>query len=170
MRLASVLHGPRDSRAPSGFSLIEVLIALTLLGIALLLGMDLVLQTPRVVRRLDGERQAFRAMESTMEAVRAGVILLKNADSCPKAPSCQNPESCQDPRLCQNPELCRLVTEFCAPPPPPPQVSKDHLTISMVVGPAAPPGLYPVTLTAQYSAVGHKYEKKLQTMVWVPPT
>ncbi len=65
MRLASVLRRPRAS---SGFSLIEVLIALTLLGIALLLGMDLVLQNPRVVRRLDGERQAFRAMESTMEA------------------------------------------------------------------------------------------------------
>jgi prepilin-type N-terminal cleavage/methylation domain-containing protein len=73
MRLASAFRG---SRASSGFSLIEVLIALTLLGIALLLGMDLVLQNPRVVRRLDGERQAFRAME----AVRVGVIPLENAD------------------------------------------------------------------------------------------
>jgi len=165
MRLASVLRGPRAS---SGFSLIEVLIALTLLGIALLLGMDLVLQTPRVVRRLDGEREAFRAMESTMEAVRAGVILLKSGDSCPNVDSCQHPERCQDPELCRNPELCSLVTAFGPPPPPPPRVSKDYLTISMVVGPAAPPGLYPVTLTAQYSAVGHKYEKKLQTMVWAP--
>lgn len=165
MRLASVLHGPRDSRAPSGFSLIEVLIALTLLGIALLLGMDLLLQNPRVVRRLDGERQAFRAMESTMEAVRAGVILLGNVDSCPNVDSSRNFDSCPSARSCPN-QLCRIVTAVCASAP----TDKDYCTISMVVGPAAPPGLYPVTLTAQYSAVGHKYEKKLQTMVWVPPT
>jgi len=62
--------------AHGGFSLIEVLIALVILGVALLLGMALVLQNPRIVRRMDGERQAFRAMESTMEAVRAGAIPL----------------------------------------------------------------------------------------------
>lgn len=139
MSLVSVLRGPRDSRALSGFSLIEVLIALTLLGIALLLGMDLVLQNPRVVRRLDGERQAFRAMESTMEAVRAGVIPLQTS------------------------ELGSMVTAVGAPAP------KD-LTISMQVGPAALPGLYQVTLVAQYSVLHQKYKKKLQTMVWAPPT
>jgi prepilin-type N-terminal cleavage/methylation domain-containing protein len=135
MRLASAFRG---SRASSGFSLIEVLIALTLLGIALLLGMDLVLQNPRIVRRLDGERQAFRAMESTMEAVRVGVIPLENAD------------------------LGNMVTAVGAPAP------KD-LTIAMQVGPAGLPGLYQVTLTAKYSVLHQKYEKKLQTMVWSPP-
>ncbi|HEY0512770.1 MAG TPA: prepilin-type N-terminal cleavage/methylation domain-containing protein [Thermoanaerobaculia bacterium] len=74
---------PSASREPgrsSGFSLVEVLIALVLLGVALLLGVELVLENPRVVGRLDGERQAFRAMESTMEAVRAGVIELRTGD------------------------------------------------------------------------------------------
>jgi len=64
----------------SGFSLLEALVALVLLGVALLLGMELLLQNPRVVRRLDGERQAFRAMESTLEAVRAGAIPLMTSD------------------------------------------------------------------------------------------
>ena len=64
----------------SGFSLLEALIALVLLGVALLLGMELLLQNPRIVRRLDGERQAFRAMESTLEAVRAGAIPLTSSD------------------------------------------------------------------------------------------
>jgi len=168
MRLATVLRSFRGSRAPAGFSLIEVLIALTLLGIALLLGMDLVLQNPRVVLRLDGERQAFRAMESTMEAVRAGVIPLGNADSCPDAKPCQDPNACQKPWLCPNPGLCSLVAEFCPPPSPASRASKDYLTITMEVAPPSPPGLYPVTLTAQYSAVGQKYKKKLQTMVWAP--
>jgi prepilin-type N-terminal cleavage/methylation domain-containing protein len=67
-------------RRPDGFSLIEVLVALTLLGVALLLGMQLVLQNPRIVRRADAERQTFRAMESTMEWVRAGIIPLETAD------------------------------------------------------------------------------------------
>jgi prepilin-type N-terminal cleavage/methylation domain-containing protein len=64
----------------SGFALIEVLIALVLVGTALLMGMGLVLQNPRIVRRMDGEQQAFRALESTLEAVRAGGIPLQTAD------------------------------------------------------------------------------------------
>ena len=63
-----------------GFSLLEALIALVLLGVALLMGMELVLQNPRMVRRMDGERQAFRAMESTIESVRAGAIPLQTTD------------------------------------------------------------------------------------------
>lgn len=70
---------PRRFGRASGFSLIEVLIALVLVGAALMMGMGLALQQPRIVRRLDGERQVFRAMESTLESVRAGVIPLKNA-------------------------------------------------------------------------------------------
>jgi prepilin-type N-terminal cleavage/methylation domain-containing protein len=70
----------RRSGRESGFSLIEVLIALVLVGTALLLGMGLALQEPRILRRLDGERQAFRAMESTLEAVRAGIVPLQTSD------------------------------------------------------------------------------------------
>jgi len=63
----------------SGFSLVEVLIALVLVGMALLMGMGLALQNPRIVRRTDAERQAFRALESTLEAVRAGAVPLKTS-------------------------------------------------------------------------------------------
>jgi prepilin-type N-terminal cleavage/methylation domain-containing protein len=163
MRLATALRSPRGSRRQSGFSLIEVLIALTLLGIALLLGMDLVLQNPRVVRRLDGERQAFRAMESAMEAVRAGVIPLGNSESCPNAESLSNTEACPNGDSCPN-ELCKIVTAVW------PSTPKNRFMVSMEVATPTLPGLYPVTLTAQYSAVGHKYTKKLHTMIWAPPT
>ncbi len=40
----------------------------------------------------------------------------------------------------------------------------------MQVGPAGLPGLYQVTLVAQYSVLQQKYKKKLQTMIWSPPT
>jgi len=161
MSLATVLRSFRGSRAPGGFSLIEVLIALTLLGIALLLGMDLVLANPRIVLRLDGERQAFRAMESTMEAVRAGVVPLGNAESCPNAESLSNTEACPNGDSCPN-ELCKIVTAVW------PSTPKNRFMVSMEVATPTLSGLYQVTLTAQYSAVGQKYTKKLQTMVWAP--
>jgi prepilin-type N-terminal cleavage/methylation domain-containing protein len=63
----------------SGFSLVEVLIALVIVGMALLMGMGLALQNPRIVRRTDAERQAFRALESTLEAVRAGAVPLQTS-------------------------------------------------------------------------------------------
>jgi prepilin-type N-terminal cleavage/methylation domain-containing protein len=76
MRSPSV---PRRRSRQRGFSLVEVLVALTVLGVALLMGLALVLQNPRIVRRTDGERQAYRALESTLEAVRAGAIPLASA-------------------------------------------------------------------------------------------
>lgn len=78
--LSQVLHMPHLlwPRRQSGFTLLEALIALFLLGVALLLGMELVLANPRLARRTDSQRQAFRALESTLEAVRAGAIPLVN--------------------------------------------------------------------------------------------
>lgn len=67
-------------RKQSGFSLTETLVALAILTTALLLGMALLLQHPWVVRRVDAERQAYRAMESTLESVRAGVIPLESLE------------------------------------------------------------------------------------------
>jgi prepilin-type N-terminal cleavage/methylation domain-containing protein len=65
-------------RSQSGFSLVETLVALAILTTCLLLGMALLLQHPWVVRRVDAERQAYRALESTLESVRAGVIPLES--------------------------------------------------------------------------------------------
>jgi prepilin-type N-terminal cleavage/methylation domain-containing protein len=67
----SRLPVPSGPGRPNGFTLLEALVALAILGIALLLGMQLLIQVPRVVRRLDAERQAFRALEATLESLRA---------------------------------------------------------------------------------------------------
>ncbi|HET9209734.1 MAG TPA: type II secretion system protein [Thermoanaerobaculia bacterium] len=71
---------PSRAGRPAGFTLLEALIALTILGIALLMGMALVIQLPRDVRRLDAERQAMRAMEATLEAMRAGVLPVQDSE------------------------------------------------------------------------------------------
>ncbi len=67
---------PPGPGRPNGFTLIEALVALTILGVALLLGMQLLIQTPRIIRRIDAERQAFRALEATLEGVRGGSVSL----------------------------------------------------------------------------------------------
>ena len=77
MSLSRVPPGPGR---PSGFTLLEALVALALLGVALLMGMQLIVQTPRVVRRLDAERQAFRALEATLEGLRSSSTPLQDEE------------------------------------------------------------------------------------------
>jgi type II secretory pathway pseudopilin PulG len=64
--------------AESGFTLIEALVAATLLTFALLAGVALVLQQPRILRRLDAQRNALHAMETAIESLRAGVLPLQS--------------------------------------------------------------------------------------------
>jgi len=71
---------PSRAGRPNGFTLLEALIALAVLGVALLLGMALVIQIPRDVRRLDAERQAMRAMEASLEGMRAGTVAVQKSE------------------------------------------------------------------------------------------
>jgi prepilin-type N-terminal cleavage/methylation domain-containing protein len=77
MEIARSSPARRGTRGQSGFSLAETVVALAILGVALLMGLGLVLQHPRVVKRVDAEREAYRALESTLESVRAGLIPLQ---------------------------------------------------------------------------------------------
>lgn len=63
-----------------GFTLVETVVALLLLMVALLLGLALVLEQPRVARRLDGQLAALEALETTVEALRVGVLPLVSTE------------------------------------------------------------------------------------------
>jgi prepilin-type N-terminal cleavage/methylation domain-containing protein len=126
-------------RSQSGFSLTETLVALAILTTALLLGMALLLEHPWVVRRVDAERQAYRAMESTLESVRAGVIPLQSMD------------------------LDGFVTAAGRPAP------KDLKLSMTVRSRLDLPGLYEVTLVATYSIGRQKLKKQVDTMLWRIP-
>jgi hypothetical protein len=92
-----------------------------------------------VVRRVDAERQAYRAMESTLESVRAGVIPLESM------------------------ELGGFITAAGRPAP------KDlKLSMTVRQRPDLP-GLYNVTLVATYSIGRQKLEKRVETLVWRLP-
>jgi type II secretory pathway pseudopilin PulG len=68
----------RLSSAQGGFTLVEALIAATLLTFALLVGVGLVLQQPRILRRLDAQRNALHAIETAIESLRAGALPLQS--------------------------------------------------------------------------------------------
>lgn len=123
----------RAAGRPPGFTLVEALIALAVLGVALLLGVELVMQLPRDVRRLDAERQAMRAMEAALEGMRAGALPIQDS------------------------ELSELVTLAGAP------AARD-LGITVRVAPTALPDLYQVTLTAHYSVLNVKHNKRIQAL------
>lgn len=71
----------RGGRTGSGgFSLLETLIAVAILGVALMMGVGLLVQEPRILRRLEARRQTLRAVESTLESVRTGVVPLVSGE------------------------------------------------------------------------------------------
>ena len=59
-----------------GFSLIEALVALAIVGLTMTVGMSLLAQQSDVARRLRAHQEAMQIVESTLEAVRAGLIPL----------------------------------------------------------------------------------------------
>jgi type II secretory pathway pseudopilin PulG len=67
----------RRSPAQSGFTLIEALLAAALLTLALLLGVALILQQRRILRRLDARRAALHEIDATLDALRVGALTLE---------------------------------------------------------------------------------------------
>jgi prepilin-type N-terminal cleavage/methylation domain-containing protein len=125
-------------RLQRGFTLVEVLVALWIVSVALLAGIALVLQQPRVVKRIDAERQAVRAMDWTLESMRAGLVPLQSVD------------------------LQGFVNSTVVGAPAP------DLKVSVFVSPGATPGLYDVSLVARYTVLGQARQRRLHTLFWRP--
>jgi prepilin-type N-terminal cleavage/methylation domain-containing protein len=76
-RRCSVIEA-RPGRSLRGFSLLEALIALALVGLALLLDLGLQAQSREIEARLAAESDLLRRAEATIESVRAGVHPLRS--------------------------------------------------------------------------------------------
>jgi prepilin-type N-terminal cleavage/methylation domain-containing protein len=136
---AGARPGAAGPRRRQGFTLVEVSVALWILTVALLAGMALVLQQPRVVKRIDAERQAVQVMEWTLEEMRAGLIPLQSTA-----------------------DVGWSVSSFVAGSPAP------DLKVAVGVAPAGTPGLFRVVLVARYSVFGYLHQRRLQTMIFRP--
>ena len=117
---------------------------MTILGVALLLGMQLLIQTPRIIRRIDAERQAFRALEATLEGVRGGSVSLVN----------------------QTLTCFHTAAGIKAPCPRDNPDEDKYLEVLMLVEPTDLPRLHHVTLTARYPVLKVENKKQLETLVW----
>ncbi len=134
--LRPTASGLRESR---GFTLIETIVALSLLGVAMLLTMSLLLQEPMVVRRLEAHREVLRAMEQILEGFRAGKSVPSGRQQVDLG-SISLPESAAAQDL-------RLWTESV------------EETAS---------GLFRLTLIARYRVGNQWYDRALETRVWLP--
>jgi len=140
---------PAREPRPSGFTLVEVAIALVILSLALLLGMSFILGEARAVRRLDADRAARAALAGTLEAIRAGALPL------------------QDGSLSTG----DLAAAFGAGGDLAAASGGSwpaDLAIDVAVTPASPPGLYEIALTARYKVSGEARERRLGSLIWRP--
>ena len=67
-----------DNGDKNGFTLLEALVALVMVGLALLLGYGFMMRQPRAMERLDAGDEALRAIEASLETMRAGAIGLES--------------------------------------------------------------------------------------------
>lgn len=67
-----------DNGVGKGFTLLESLVALVVVALALLLGYGFMMRQPRALERLDSGNEALRAIEASLETLRAGAISLES--------------------------------------------------------------------------------------------
>lgn len=127
---------PRARR--QGFSLLETLVALTLIGVALLLTMALLAQHPWVSRRLDAHLEAIHVLDQTHEAVRAGLSI---------------------------PSSGSATVDWQTFDPPPSVTVAENLRVVLEVEATGTPHLVHLTLRARYSVRGGSFERTVETLV-----
>lgn len=123
-----------------GFSLIEALVALALVSVALLMGMAILLRQPRTQQRLDAGGEALRALEASVETLRAVPSL--PLESRRLRPGVAYPEG----------------------------LGAEGLQIWLETAPAdGPEGLWEIQLEARYLVGREPHRKRLETLLWRAP-
>jgi len=66
--------GTRAHRGQRGFTLVEAMVGLTLLGLVLVFSLAVLYRVPRHLHRVAARQEANRAAEAVLESVRAGAV------------------------------------------------------------------------------------------------
>lgn len=140
---------PGSSRSGRGFSLVEVLVALAVLGLILLLGLGLVWQQRRVHLRLEARAAADRALEEALETLRSGAVPLVAGPVA--LPGDSGGAGGPEPGAGGDPG------------------APGNLRVLVRVVPAEPPAdLYEAVLTARYTVAGEAEARTVRTLFWRP--
>lgn len=123
---------------PNGFSLLETLLALLLIGVVLLFTLGILQLSPGVERRIAAHRDALNALESTLESLRADAAF-----------PAEGPVDVAG---------LPLSTDSAA----------QNLRIFAEVEILPGRSLRRVKLTARYEVFGRTFERDLETMVFSP--
>lgn len=143
------MTGPGSSRSGRGFSLVEVLVALAVLGLILLLGLGLVWQQRRVHLRLEARAAADRALEEVLETLRSGAVPLVSGPV--ELPGGAGGAGAPEPGAGGAPGAA------------------GNLRVLVRVVPAEPPAdLYEAVLTARYTVAGEVEARTVRTLFWRP--
>lgn len=126
--------------AAEGFSLIEALIALTLVSLTLLLGLAAVSQHRTAVRILDARSNALEATEAVLESLRAGAVQVQTGP-----------------------------VRWLGPPPPLTVDPDLKLQLALRVRDLGPPGLREVTVITRFEVLGETRILQHPTAVWHAP-
>lgn len=134
----------RTGGSGRGFSLVEVLVTLAVLGLILLLGLGLVWQQRRVHLRLEARAAADRALAETLETLRSGAVPLASGP-VPRAGGATGSGSGAGGHPAQD------------------------LQVVVRVVPAEPPAdLYQAEVTARYTVAGQRQVRTVRTLFWRP--
>lgn len=135
-------HDPDAARSTRqrGFSLLETLVALSLLGVAMLLTLALLMQEAPTLRRLGAHEEVLRVLEVTLEGIRAGRSVAQG----------RQPLDLSGLRAAED----TLAEDL--------RVWSERTNDS-------PHGLYELTLDARYRVGRDWYRRSIETRVWEPP-
>jgi prepilin-type N-terminal cleavage/methylation domain-containing protein len=128
--------------AESGFTLLEVLVALVVLGVALILGLGLLAQQHRVLARLEAQERADRAVRRVLEELRSGAVPLDEGLS--------------------------VVSATSAVPAAAEGGTDDLRLVVRVRRLEPPPNLFEASVEAHYRVLGRDRLRRVETLFWKP--
>ncbi len=139
------MRGKKHTSGPqAGFSLIETLLGLMLIGIGLLFSFAFLLQHGQAVNRMRAHEAALQALDSYLEDLRGGA----QADLLLGLPvTIDGGESSDGSESSSNLPTIQLVSEIV---------------------PASTNGLLRVRLTANYAVAGRLYKRQVESLLWRP--